>query len=125
MQVVSNSGFYYVKIILNVTEDHFKGTFAFEILNQMDQSILTSHDFDLGKPINDKGLYEVLIPIPNLLRPGKYYLNIGSNISGSTTLEYFSNVLSFEYIDTLYNGLMQHRPGMIFLPLEWDAKKIN
>ncbi len=125
IQVVSNNKDCFVRLLIDVESTNFDGTFAFEIMNQMEQSIFTSHDFDLMANISKKGKYEVKIPVPKLLRAGNYYLNLGSNIRGFTTLEYFPAVLGFEYIDELYGGQTQSRPGSVFVPLQWDISKIQ
>lgn len=124
IKVVSNNKNCFVKLSILVESTNFDGTFAFEIINQMEQSIFTSHDFDLNASIKHKGQYVVKIPLPKLLRAGNYYLNLGSNIRGFTTLEFFPAVIGFEYIDELYGGQTQSRPGSVFVPLLWDIKKI-
>jgi len=125
IQIVSNrkNNFIKLEIILNL--NNFEGTFAYEIENQMEQSIFVSHDFDMGDSIKEVGCYNILIPIPNILRAGYYHINLGSNIRGFTTLEYFPNVLGFEYIDELYEGQTQSRPGTVFIPLKWNINKMK
>jgi len=121
--VVSNNKNCFVKLVIEIGSTNFDGTFAFEIVNQMEQSIFTSHDFDLSTSLYETGSYEVRIPMPKLLRAGNYYLNLGSNRRGFTTLEYFPSVLGFEYIDELYKGQTLSRPGTIFIPLKWEIIK--
>ncbi|SDH42005.1 lipopolysaccharide transport system ATP-binding protein [Flavobacterium omnivorum] len=124
VQVVSNRKQCFLKLKVVVEAKVFDGTFAFEIVNQMDQSIFVSHDFDMSDSIREAGCFEILIPLPKFLRAGNYFVNLGSNIRGFTTLEYFPNVLGFEYIDELYGGQTQSRPGTVFIPLKWEINKI-
>jgi lipopolysaccharide transport system ATP-binding protein len=124
VQVVSNNKHCFIKLKVIVVAKVFDGTFAFEIVNQLDQSIFVSHDFDLTDSIREAGCFEILIPIPKFLRAGNYFVNLGSNIRGFTTLEYLPNVLGFEYIDELYGGQTQSRPGTVFIPLKWEINKI-
>jgi len=122
-QVVSNKEPFFVKLLILVECDNFKGTFAIEFLNQLEQSIFTSHDIDTGVSLNEKGLYEVYVQLPDIFKPGRYYLTVGSNVTGSTSLDYFKNIISFEYIDVINGGLMSQRPGMIFVPLKWEVNR--
>lgn len=124
IQIVSNNKHCYVRLKIVVASKNFDGTFAFEIVNQMDQSIFVSHDYDIAGSIRDAGSYDILIPIPNILRAGNYFINLGSNIRGFTTLEFFPNVLGFEYIDELNEGQTQSRPGTVFIPLKWEINRI-
>jgi lipopolysaccharide transport system ATP-binding protein len=128
----------FVRLVTNNTEDHyffhievsvsaanFNGTFAFELINQMGQSVLCSHDYDRQTHITQAGRYVIRIPVPVILRTGFYFVTLGSNMAGLSTLEYIPRAFGFEYIDEINKGQITNRPGMIFVPLKWELSLEN
>jgi len=120
---VGNKENFFIKIEIKIEKTNFNGTFAVEFLNVLDDSILCSHDYDMGTTFINEGIYVAYIPIPKIFRNGFYYVNIGSNYTGFTALEFFKKVVGFEYVDEINKGQIANRPGKIFIPLLWEVEK--
>jgi len=112
---------FFFHIEVSVASAHFNGTFAFELINQMGQSVLCSHDYDRQTHITQPGRYVFRIPVPEILRTGFYFVTLGSNMAGLSTLEYIPRAFGFEYIDEVNKGQISNRPGMIFVPILWEC----
>jgi lipopolysaccharide transport system ATP-binding protein len=108
---------------VHVAARTFNGTFAFEVINQMGQSVFCSHDYDQQTRVTQPGSYLFDIPVPDFLRTGHYYVTLGSNLVGLSTLEYIPRAFGFEYIDEINTGQLSHRPGILFVPLKWECRQ--
>ena len=112
----------YVNIEIFVSDLQQIGTVAFEIRSIIDVSVFCSHDYDVfPQPEFKLGLNSFKIKLPKILRPGFYYLNVGINGRGFTSIDFVSNAISFEVIGTQTDtkALQDSRPGIIYLPLQW------
>ncbi|SOD18638.1 polysaccharide ABC transporter ATP-binding protein [Pedobacter xixiisoli] len=107
----------YLNILVDIQDIHQLKTLAFEIKSFNDYSLFCSHDYDIGKITYKQGLNHFRIKLPENLRPGSYYINIGSNGAGFSTVEYFKNVIDFEVINS--NEVIDNRPGIMMFPLKW------
>lgn len=116
---------YYFHIKVLVTARSFSGTFAIEVINQMGQSVFCSHDFDQGIRVTKAGSYEFTIHVPEVLRTGFYYVTLGSNLAGLSTLEYIPRAFGFEFIDQHHTGIQVNRPGLLYLPIKWECRSVD
>jgi lipopolysaccharide transport system ATP-binding protein len=124
VRVVTHHGgeSYFFHFKVQVAARHFTGTFAFEVINQMGQSVFCSHDFDQHTSVTQPGEYLFDIPVPGILRSGLYTVTLGSNLIGLSTLEYIPRAFGFEVVDQNSAGQGAHRPGLLFLPLQWECR---
>jgi lipopolysaccharide transport system ATP-binding protein len=125
VKVVSNKKDekFFFTIGVMVTARSFNGTFAFEVINQMGQSVFCSHDYDRETRVTQPGNYRFTIPVPKFLRTGHYTVTLGSNLIGLSTLEYIPRAFGFEYLDEINAGQLSNRPGLLFLPLKWECRQ--
>ena len=115
---IYNKENHYINIKIQVQDYKQFESIAFEMLNKDGISIFCSHDYDISKPKYANGEYCLRILVPNNLRPGHYYINVGTNGFGFSTIEYFSEIFDFEII--IQNGIKDIRPGIIYCPLNWE-----
>jgi lipopolysaccharide transport system ATP-binding protein len=113
---------YFLELYYQIISTDFYGTFAFEIVNGSDISIFTSHDHDRSNIDYKTGYFVSRIKLPNSLRPGSYYVNIGSNTYGFDSIEYFERVICFEIVDSNHKQSSK-RPGLINCELKWEILK--
>ncbi|MEI8274179.1 MAG: ABC transporter ATP-binding protein [Paludibacter sp.] len=122
VEILETNAEYFIEIKYQIYTNTFYGTFAFEIVNGSDISIFTSHDHDVSNIDYATGNYISKIKLPNSLRPGSYYINIGSNTFGFDSIEYYERVISFEVVDSNHKQSSK-RPGIINCELTWEILK--
>lgn len=122
ISTIDNSEENFLNISVNITSPKKISTFAFEIRSNTDVSLFCSHDYDVKPQKFEIGNSTYKVKLPDFIRPGNYYINVGSNSVGFSTLEYFENILSFEVIASSKVGelLKDSRPGLFYVPLEWE-----
>jgi lipopolysaccharide transport system ATP-binding protein len=60
---------------------------------------------------------------PNILLPGSYVIDIGITDPSWKTIDYIEDAIGFEIVDESQKmTILDKRPGIIFLPLEWEIK---
>jgi lipopolysaccharide transport system ATP-binding protein len=98
----------------------------FRIVSELGTVVFTSSDRDTPRPFDDRcrteGRYLSVCTIPEkLLKPGKFFLTIGSQRYGSW-IELHENLLMFEVsaVGTPYSS----RLGVITPILDWDVRKM-
>jgi len=104
---------------------------AFELWNSMGVCVLCSSDFDEHPEdsgnIKHPGRYRTscFIP-PTYLRPGRYWIDLGSSIPGVQMLDEVRNVIAFEVVDTgsVEFKLSQGRRGVIAPILKWNTERL-
>lgn len=112
----------YLNIKLDIKDHSMFKTIAFEILTKEDISIFCSHDYDVASQHYTSGIYHLKIPVPENLRSGQYYVNVGTNDTDLSTIEYFQAVIDFEVLGSI-EELKDLRPGLIYYPLNWSITK--
>jgi len=102
-----------------------------ELWNSMGICVLCSSDFDENpediKKIKQPGRYRVSCFInPMFLRPGRYWIDLGSSIPGVRVLDEFRNVIAFEVIDSgsLDFKFAHGRRGVIAPILKWKTGRL-
>lgn len=109
----------YLNIKVDVLNADQIKTIAFEIKSIDDTSLFCSHDYDDETPGFKRGINLFKIKLPTIMRPGNYYVNIGSNSANFSTLEFFEEILDFEIVSS--SLLMKdYRPGAMLIPLKWQ-----
>ena len=72
----------------------------------------------------EPGYYETIIKLPNpLLKPNTYYITANAFDRGTKVVEGIKNGISFEIIGTQMMRQIS-RPGNLYVPIEWDLKKL-
>jgi len=99
---------------------------AFDLLNEADQYVFSSTNQDLTrrKDILAPGTYVFECKFAlNLLRSGKYRINVSSSIPAIEMLDIADSSLVFNLLDDSSPMLMlgQNRRGIIFLELPWTV----
>jgi lipopolysaccharide transport system ATP-binding protein len=122
VEVLETNAEYFLELKYQINLNAFYGTFAFEIVNGSDISIFTSHDHDISNIEYSAGSYVSKVKLPDSLRPGSYYINIGSNTFGFDSIEYYEKVICFEIVDTDHRESSK-RPGIIKCGLAWEILK--
>lgn len=91
------------------------------IQNERGEVVLVSDNRDSADSIDFEraGRREVLITVPALLTPGKYYVTIGIAHEPVGTMDTRRNVLSFSVADV--GGVRPTREGYIYVPLAWRS----
>lgn len=112
----------HLNIKVDIKKHKLFKTIAFEILTRDNISIFCSHDYDVRTQNYNLGIYHFEIQIPENLRPGHYYVNVGTNDIDSLTIEYFEAVVDFEVIGSIKES-KDLRPGLIYYPLIWNITK--
>ena len=100
------------------------GQIAFDLFNELNECIFCSTSLDQSEPQTElaKGIYSFECPIKlNILRPGKYRIQISSSVPGKEILDIIDEPLVFDLIDDLSPILKlgQNRRGIIFNILPW------
>ena len=98
------------------------------LTDAMGNIITTSWDTDdIGGDssfVRRPGRYRSICKLPSdLLRPGSYFLTIGSHHKGRR-LEMHENVLAFEVSQVDYHLKPRH-PGLVLPFLEWETKQVG
>ncbi len=101
---------------------------AYHLTDARGNVVWESLDVDTGLEsgrIREPGLYASTCKVPErVLRPGRYFLSVGSWIPRIKTYALLRNILSFE-ITEVGCQLDLDRAGLIWPVLEWDVKKLD
>jgi len=101
---------------------------AFELWNSLGICVLSTTDLDLQpeclRTTRQPGLYRTSCFLESVhLRPGRYWIDLGSSVPGIRMLDEARNAISFEVVDTgsVEYKLTQGRRGVIAPILRWDT----
>jgi len=123
MHIMDNRDSTYLNIEVHISDVQLTGTIAFEVKSIQNVSIFCSHDYDAIPMKYYKGLNKFKVKLPQFLRAGFYYINVGINSRGFSSLDFVETVISFEVIGIAEGTkpLQDNRPGLLYFPLQWEA----
>ncbi len=116
-----------VELEYKVLEPIISAQVTFELWNSKGVCVLCSTDFDNNPEdrlnIKQPGIYRASCFVsPQYLRPGNYWIHLGSSIPCVEVLDEVNHAISFEVLDTgsIESKLSQGRRGVISPILHWD-----
>lgn len=104
------------------------GVVTLELCDAKSNTIYLSFDSDQSPELleeRNKGVYKVKIVLPRkILKPGEYYISLGTGIANQSKLSYFKSCLSFEVVPTkIYSSFLSYdsrRVGLIRSDICWE-----
>ena len=124
--VISTKQDYYISIDYLFKEDIPKCHLTIIIKNSQGEIILfiDRSDFYQEFFVAEAGRYKAIIKIQNpLLKPGEYFITLGLANAYSNKNDHQFDVLNFKIEDL--SSIRDSRQGELFLPTEWEMKKMN
>jgi hypothetical protein len=105
---------------------------AFELWNGVGICVLSTTDLDLQpedlRSVRLSGRYRASCRLePDLLRPGRYWIDLGSSVPNVRMLDEVRHAISFEVVDTgsVEYKLAQGRRGVIAPGLKWRTNRFS
>lgn len=121
-----------IQIEYEITHTIRMAQVAFELYNSMGVCVLCSSDFDTNpedsKNFKYPGRYRTSCHIPpSYLRPGSYWIDLGSSVPNVRMLDEVHNALAFEIWDSgsIVFKLSQVRRGVIAPILGWITQRVD